>query len=268
MPGLGVPMSSTRPGAGPIALTTDGCGPRRSWHHSVVPNDYTRHWFDVFLETMPSGLTAIEVDAVAGRLELPEFRRLLDVCCGPARHAVELVERGYEVTGIDRDATVVAAAARRCPGGRFIELDQRSLSRLEGRFYAAVILWQSFGYFDPATNDQVLADIHSLLRPGGRLLLDLFHRSYFERHQGRISPTRDPRCVAITNSMDGSRLRSRIDYANGFDETMEFELFTPDEIGARASPLGLELIEACCWWDSDRPPSVDEQRFQVTFERA
>jgi D-alanine-D-alanine ligase len=233
-----------------------------------VTNEYTPQWFDVFLETVPIDLTTSEVDAIAARLELPEFRRILDVCCGRARHAAPLVQRGYEVTGVDRDANAVAMASERCPDGRFIELDQRDLSRLDGTFDAVVILWQSFGYFDSPTNDQVLAGIASVLRPGGRLLLDLFHRGYFEQNQGRISPTRDPRCAAITNSMNGSRLRSDIEYADGSYETMEFELFTPDEIEDRAAALGLGIIEACCWWDSNRPASIDEQRFQATFERA
>ena len=67
--------------------------------------------------------------------------------------------------------------------------------------------------------------------------------------------------------MNGQRLRSEIEYADGSNETMEFELFTPEDIQGRASPLGFELIEACCWWDTDRPPSIDEKRFQATFER-
>lgn len=183
------------------------------------------------------------------------------------RHAAHLAERGYDVTGIDRDRAAVSTAALRCPDGRFIELDQRNIGTMEGPFDAAVVLWQSFGYFDSATNDGVLADIHAVLRPGGRLLLDVFHRDFFERNQGRVSPTRDPRCVWITNELSGSGLTSRIEYANGSDETMDFELFTPEEIQRRARPPGFEAIEMCCRWDSARPPSVDEQRFQVTFER-
>ena len=232
-----------------------------------MANEYTARWFDVFLETMPRELTAAEVSAVEVRLPQPEFRRILDVCCGPARHAVELVERGYDVTGIDRSADAIATATRRCPTGRFIELDQRDVGAVDGPFDGAVVLWQSFGYFDPATNDRVLAHIHSVLRPGGRLLLDLFHRTYFERNEGRISPTRDPRCESITNEMKSGRLSSDIAYADGSHETMEFELFTPAEIQRRARRVGFETIEACCWWDGTRPPSVDEQRFQVTLER-
>ncbi len=219
---------------------------RRPWDDEVVTNEYTLQWFDVFLETMPSELTAAEVNAIEERLPRPEFQRILDICCGPGRHAGPLATRGYEVTGIDRDATAISLAAERCPSASFIEMDQRDVGALEGPFDAAAILWQSFGYFDSATNDEVLADIHSVLRPGGRLLLDLFHRSYFERNQGRISPTRDPRCVSITNEMNSSRLASRIEYANGAEETMDFELFTPDEITERMRRLGFEAIELCC----------------------
>ena len=232
-----------------------------------MPNEYTRHWFDVFLETMPAELTTREVDALEARLPRPEFTRFLDICCGPARHAAHLVERGYDVTGIDRDRAAIAAASERCPGGRFVELDQRDIATLEGPFDAAVIMWQSFGFFDSATNDQVLADIREVLRPGGRLVLDLFHRTFFERNQGRITSTRDPRCLAITNEMSAARLTSTIEYANGAAETMQFELFTPEEIQRRTEPLGLETIETCCWWDPERPASPHEQRFQVTFHR-
>lgn len=66
-------------------------------------------------------------------------------------------------------------------------------------------------------------------------MLDLFHRSFFERNQGRIAPMCDPRCRAITNEMNGPRLTSTIEYANGSTETMQFELFSPEEIQRRAA---------------------------------
>jgi len=232
-----------------------------------MSNEYTQQWFDVFMETMPAERTNAEVSAIETRLPRPEFTRVLDISCGTGRHARILCERGYDVTGIDRDAAAVRQAAEQIPGGRFVELDQRSLGSLSGTFDAAMILWQSFGYFDPVTNDSVLRDIADLLRPGGRLVLDLFHREYFEQHQGRLAPTRDPRCLSITNTMNGSRLTSDIEYTDGVTETMEFELFSPADIEKRAEPFGLEAIEACCWWDRERPPTSVEQRFQVTLER-
>jgi SAM-dependent methyltransferase len=232
-----------------------------------VPNDYSRQWFDVFLATVPSEWTTAEVEGVARRLPLPEFRRTLDICCGPGRHARYLADKGYEVTGIDRDADAIEQARATIHPGTFVELDQRELGRLDGVFDAALVLWQSFGYFEPADNDRVLADVARLLRPGGRLLLDLFHLGYFDDHQGRTIEVRDPRCAAITNTLDRTRLTSTIEYVDGTEESMQWELFTPDDIVARAAQVGFQEIERCAWWDERHRPCPDEQRFQVVLER-
>jgi SAM-dependent methyltransferase len=232
-----------------------------------MTNDYTRQWFEVFLETMPSEWTAGEVDGVCRRLPLPAFGRVLDICCGPGRHSKRLADAGYEITGIDRDADAIRHAQALVPAGEFLTLDQRDLAHMSGPFDAAVILWQSFGFFEPADNDRVLADIASLLRPQGRLLLDLFHPGFFETRQGRTTSVRDPRCVGITNSLDGPRLTSRIEYVDGAVESMNWELFTPDEISARAARLGFRELERCCWWDETRKPRPDERRFQIVLER-
>lgn len=76
---------------------------------------------------MPGGLARTEVDDIEDRLPGPELVEVLDICCGPGRHAAALSERGYDVTGIDRDRVTVEQAAERIPSGRFIELDQRDL---------------------------------------------------------------------------------------------------------------------------------------------
>jgi SAM-dependent methyltransferase len=232
-----------------------------------VANAYSRQWFDVFLDTMPAEWTAAEVEGIVRRLPRPAYQRVLDICCGPGRHAKPLVDRGYEVTGVDRDATAVRHARASIPVATFIELDQRDLRRLDTVFDAALVLWQSFGYFDAATNDRVLSDIADRLRAGGRLLLDVFHPGYVTQHQGRTTSVRDPRCTAITNTLDGSRLTSTIEYADGTEESMEWELFTPDTLSARAAQAGFKEIERCTWWDEARPPSPDEQRFQAVFEK-
>jgi 2-polyprenyl-3-methyl-5-hydroxy-6-metoxy-1,4-benzoquinol methylase len=62
-----------------------------------VANSYSPTWFELFLETQP--YTAEEVAFVARNLPDPSHHRILDVCCGPGRHARPLAEQGYEVDG-------------------------------------------------------------------------------------------------------------------------------------------------------------------------
>ena len=147
-------------------------------------------------------------------------------------------------------------------------VDQRELASLHETFDAAVILWQSFGYFAPPTNDQILADIARLLRPGGRLLLDLYHPGFVRANVGVQSDVRATDCCSITNVIERDRLISTINYRDGSTDEMDFELFEPDDLTHRVGNYGFTLIEACSWWDSERPPSPTEQRYQLILERS
>ena len=232
-----------------------------------VTNEYSARWFASFMDTMPEAWTALEVSGVSRRLPLPAFRRVLDVCCGTGRHATRLCELGYEVTGVDRDEAALGRSRSSAPHATFVRLDQRDLQALAGTFDAALILWQSFGHFDPATNDRILADIAAKLRPGGRLLLDLFHPAAISA--GHAQPVRPPRAdgAIVTDRVGNGRLRSTIAYPDGATETMDFELFTPEVLVERAKRAGFSVLEQCCWWDEARPPDPTERRYQSVFER-
>ncbi len=200
------------------------------------------------------------------RLPLPEFSRVLDIACGSGRHAGPLADRGHVVTGIDRDENRLTIARRLAPGATFERLDMRAINGLPGPFDGALILWQSFGYFSTAQNDQVLRSIFAILRPGGRLLLDVFHPDYFRSRQGRRDKV-PPGVLAIEDRIDGNRLTSVITYADGSTELMDFEVFTPEQLTDRAARAGFHLREACCWWDARRPPSHTESRYQLVLAR-
>jgi SAM-dependent methyltransferase len=232
-----------------------------------VANEYSRRWFGSFLDTIPDEWTAQEVDALLERLPLPEFRRVLDLCCGPGRHAGRLAAAGHHVTGIDRDVTAIETARRRVGGAAFLVLDLRELGSLEGEFDAAISLWQSFGYFDAATNDRILGDIARLVRRRGRLLLDLYHPGFVEASVGTQTAVRGADCRSITNVVEDGRLIATIEYVDGSTECMDFELLDPDDLSERASRHGWSVIEACSWWNRSRPPSSEDQRYQLVLER-
>jgi len=123
------------------------------------------------------GKAAAESDFIARALGLAPGDAVLDVACGTGRHAVELAQKGYRVTGVDFNRTALAvaeAAAARCrPAPRFLQQDMRCL-RFGDEFDAAYCFWTSFGYFEDPSHDLVAAKrIAEALKPGGRFLLDL-----------------------------------------------------------------------------------------------
>jgi SAM-dependent methyltransferase len=129
---------------------------------------------------------AAEIDGVLGIAEVEPPARVLDLCCGPGRHALELCRRGFAVTGVDRTAGYLAEARaragtlslQRCD---LVEADAREFVR-PGAFELVVNLFTSFGYFeDPAGDRRMLENIHRSLVPGGTLVMDLMSKEVFAR---------------------------------------------------------------------------------------
>ncbi len=236
-------------------------------------NAYSRLWFETFLRTQAPEWTAREVAFVVRQAPQPAYRTLLDVCCGEGRHAIPLAGQGYTVTGFDRDPAALALMQERAGAEgvsiRAVEGDMRDLAAsVTGPFDVCVCLWQSFGYFDAVTNEDVLRQMRDLLRPGGRLILDIYHAGYFAAHQGQRTIERNGRAITISERLDGHHLSVEIDYgSDAAPDRMEWELYTPDAIQTLAARHGLDAVLACTLCDETQPPSADVIRMQLVFER-
>ena len=70
-----------------------------------------------------------EVEAIVKLLGLEPRQRVLDMPCGPGRHALELARRGFSVTGVDRTFSFVEEAKRRAEAEKlsveFVQADMR-----------------------------------------------------------------------------------------------------------------------------------------------
>ncbi len=104
-------------------------------------------------------------------------RRVLDLACGPGRHAVHLIERGALVVGLDLSAPMLARARQRLPrSADLVRGDMRRLPFADRVFHAVVNLFTSFGYFaDDAEHQAVLSEAARTMVPGGTLVLDYFN---------------------------------------------------------------------------------------------
>jgi len=148
------------------------------------------HWFEPVAEHLGAAYlrysftkgTVQEVDFVVAALGLESGMRVLDVGCGPGRHAYELASRGIEVHGIDISERFIELAVADAPAGATFErLDARDLAdRFDAEFDAVICLCQgAFGLMTANGDDErVLGAMARVLKPGGRLALSAFS-AYF-----------------------------------------------------------------------------------------
>lgn len=231
-------------------------------------NAYSDAWFRLFLSAPDAGQTRREVEFLRRHLPLERIRQVLDACCGYGRHAIPLAGAGYEVLGIDRNPDVIARAVEDAgsDGPAFETWPMERIGELDFRPHAVICMWQSFGYFSAEENSEVLAQIGRMLPPGGRLVMDIYHRGFFETRQGtRTSQVGDVDLVT-TQTLAGDRLRVDLDYGDGGD-VFDWQVFTPDAFVAEAGRHGFTPLVACTGFDEAQGPTADSPRMQFVLER-
>jgi D-alanine-D-alanine ligase len=248
-----------------------------------MTNIISDRWIATFLGTVPPEQTAREIAFLCDVLPLFTHPRLLDVCCGDGRHARPLALAGYAVTAVDAHPTLIERARARWRkedaralsdadetdprAPAFHVQDMRALDELDDAFDGLTCLWSSFGYFDSATNDAVLATMARRVRAGGRIVLDVYHRGFFARHEGERRIERAGQTVLERKSLDGDVLTVRLSYGDGEDDVFRWQIFAPEELAGRAAACGLDPVLQCAGFDRATAPSPELPRMQLVLER-
>ncbi|MGK2948381.1 MAG: class I SAM-dependent methyltransferase [Acidimicrobiales bacterium] len=236
------------------------------------------HWFEPVAEHLGAAYlrysftkgTAQEVTFLSEVLALSPGQRLLDVGCGPGRHAHAFAERGLEVVGVDISQRFVDLATEAAPpGARFERGDARELT-FDAEFDVAISLCQgAFGLTGgpgaPLDADgAVLAGMARALRPGGRLAVSAFS-AYFQ-----LRFLEDHDAFDADAGVNHERTTVLDEQQRPAEVDLWTTCFTPRELRLLAAGAGLE-VEAI--WSvtpgvySRRPPSTDTPELLLVARR-
>ncbi|MGE3622005.1 MAG: class I SAM-dependent methyltransferase [Acidimicrobiia bacterium] len=207
------------------------------------------HWFEPLAERLGAAYlrysftkgTEQEVSFLVDELGLRPGMRILDVGCGPGRHAHALARRGFEVVGVDISQRFVDLASAAAPeGATFVRADARDLA-FSTEFDAAVSLCQgAFGLAGgPGSrldaDADVLAGIARALRPGGRAAVSAFS-AYFQVRWLEEQDTFDAEA-----GVNHERTVVRDEAGEPSDTELWTTCFTPRELRLLAAGAGLAV---------------------------
>jgi SAM-dependent methyltransferase len=195
--------------------------------------------------------TAEEVAFLWDALGLAAGMRLLDVGCGPGRHAVAFGQRGVDVVGVD----ISDVFLRMMAGARPVLGDARWLPVRAGSFDAAISLCQGgFGLLGGIDDGLVLAEMARAVRPGGQVAVSAFS-AYFAV---RYLDDGDEFDAATGVNHERAEVRNEAGEARRFD--LWTTCFTPRELTLLAAGSGLSVEAVWSVGPGDyhrRPPDLD-----------
>lgn len=211
--------------------------------------------------------TEQEVAFLLGLMQLEPGARILDVGCGPGRHAIPLAKAGLAVTGVDisRSFLDIAAEDARAAGvaAAFFEVDARQMP-FDDEFDAVISLCQGgFGLMG-ADDALVLRRITEAARPGGIVILTAFS-SLFEARHPREDATLDPDAGMVHEV-------TTIKAAGGREQTVDLwtGVYTPREL--RLLAIGTGLIPEAVWSVepgdyAERPPDLEHPELMLVARK-
>jgi SAM-dependent methyltransferase len=252
--------------------------------------DGSGHWFEPVAEHLGGAYlrysftkgTEQEVGFLVEQLGLAPGSRVLDVGCGPGRHAHALARRGIEVLGVDISQRFVDLANGGAPdGARFERMDARSLP-FDGGFDAVISLCQgAFGLaggpgggergsragsdgsvLDP--DGAVLDGMARALVPGGKLAVSAFS-AYFQ-----VRFLEDIDSFDAAAGVNHERTTVKDETGAEAEHDLWTSCFTPRELRLLAARAGLvvgDLWSVTPGGYAARPPDLDHPEYLMLAHR-
>ncbi|MEU6410854.1 methyltransferase domain-containing protein [Microbispora sp. NPDC046933] len=136
----------------------------------------TREGYDLWAETYedsPNPVVAIDARHTMGILAPRPGERVLDAGCGTGRNLAAMIDAGAHPTGIDYSSGMLGVARLRHPEVPVHEADLEAPYPFPDETFDAVLCALVAEHLDRPLD--ALREMRRVLRPGGRLVLSVFH---------------------------------------------------------------------------------------------
>lgn len=210
---------------------------------------------------------------------------ILEIGCGTGRVSLPLAERGFAVTGLERESTMLDRAEQKAAAKgltvHWVREDIRNFQTAE-RFALVLYPFNTIGQLNGL--EEIIAvfrKIRSLLTPNGRFVIDFFNPdfTYLSRRPDLVAhdeafPSPDGAGnIQLTYTIDYDRARQisqvtfRFQMPDGREltETLDMRIFFPQELDAYLRFAGFTIEHK--FGDYDEAPFVSASPKQLIVAR-
>jgi SAM-dependent methyltransferase len=210
----------------------------------------------------------------------PGAKHVLDIACGTGRHAVEMAQRGYDVTGIDKSPDMIDVARKKAEKAEvsvdFKCLDFGDLDSI-CEFEAVYCLGYTFLYMTTYSDViRFFESVHKALLPLGVFLVDFINgwsliegiqQDMFRYQTGGTTISQfDKTFVDKKRRVRHIDFKYVIDTADGYSKTIfaeeDVRIFFNDEVCMLLSNCGFGNIESF----GDYTPNTDADVAEIVIE--
>jgi SAM-dependent methyltransferase len=210
--------------------------------------EWYEEWFgEEYLRLYPHRDDADADRAVALILRSVPFARgwrVLDVACGPGRHARAFRAAGARCFGVDLSASLLRVA-REVTNAPLVRADMRRLPIRPASMDLTVNLFTSFGYFErDEEHDATLSEMASTIRSGGWFVIDLLNPASVRVGlvpRETVGTGKTTAKVTRSLSPDNRYVCKTIEWSSGRRFVERVRLFEPEEIAAMLERAGLTI---------------------------
>lgn len=222
---------------------------KKAWYEQLFENYAKSYDKEVFTQG-----TKQEVDFIENEINFNKKTTILDVGCGTGRHSIELVKKGYQVTGIDLSGDQLKAAKEKAKAAglqvNFIQMDARNITLAE-KFDLAIMLCEG-GFSLMETDEEnfaILKNVVERLQPGGKfiftnlnVLYPIFNSLKKFHNENLVTGTLKNHSFDLMTFRDTNRMEITDDDGNIRELDCNERYYAPSEISWMLKSLGMQNI--------------------------